>query len=949
MIRPDVVDRAVAAIKGYAQYQYFFDHLDSPEWLEPLAGRGFFKEPPAPQEVDEQHVRLPFWPESRYLVRMAAIPEAQQTVTRLVSAIPKSSNSRVYDDVVDVALALPAQYAARLLDQIAAGLQLPIKLTLEFRLGDLIKLLAVGGQPDAALRLTRLALALSSDPRPERQDREKRLLSLEPQPLIRDWSYASVIETSLKSLVEAAGFGAVRLFVDLLDEAIRLSRRKSTEPDDEDYLYITCPDIEHASDRDNTPVLLIVAVRNATVQLIATDSGHFAAVMDIIDSKNWATFRRIKLHLCAVFPELGLPRAEAMLTDPGILLRGSLQHEVVVLLKKSFSRFSDEPQKRILSIMDTGLSDDAHRRWLEFLEQPVTDENINRLRDMGRRDRFAILQGQLPLEYQQKLEMLIAALGDPRALGEPTIRSFGAVGAQSPKSDTEMAAMSVHEIFEFASSWKPGTDIFQPTAEGFAKALEARVSKDPASFLAHTKRFEALDPTYVRALFSGIQNALKAKLILDWRPVLELALWVVQQPREIPDRKGGLMVTDPDWGWTRNGILDLLNTGFDLSLPGHLSYGLHELVWSVLQPLTEDPFPSTDDEGGKKFDPGSLSINSTRGRAMHAALEYARWRRLLTDADRKAADKPLLSFSDMPEVRDVLEKHLDVASEPTLTIRSVYGHHLNLIAALDFEWLSGNLHKIFPSDDSLRFDAAWGDYITTNEPSAPLLPVLVPFIERALEHFGREPISQRHRDPASALAEHLMVYYWQGRINVDTPASLLRKFYERAPDDARARAIWYVGVSVPRWTDAPSEAYARLQNLFAERLAAAKRSSSPAAFQKELKNFGYWFISEKFDERWSMDMLVASLGIAMEADPEMSVVKRLVDLSPRYSIECVAALRLMIDGDRDGWLLVGVEDDARRVLKGAIDSGNADGLQAARRLIEDLIAKGQFGFRQLIA
>jgi hypothetical protein len=95
-------------------------------------------------------------------------------------------------------------------------------------------------------------------------------------------------------------------------------------------------------------------------------------------------------------------------------------------------------------------------------------------------------------------------------------------------------------------------------------------------------------------------------------------------------------------------------------------------------------------------------------------------------------------------------------------------------------------------------------------------------------------------------------------------------------------------------------------------------------------------------------MLVAVLEIAKKAEPDMSVVKRLADLSARYSVECVAALRLMIEGDREGWLLLGVEDDARRVLKGAIDSDNEDGRRAARRLIEDLIAKGQFGFRQLL-
>jgi hypothetical protein len=51
------------------------------------------------------------------------------------------------------------------------------------------------------------------------------------------------------------------------------------------------------------------------------------------------------------------------------------------------------------------------------------------------------------------------------------------------------------------------------------------------------------------------------------------------------------------------------------------------------------------------------------------------------------------------------------------------------------------------------------------------------------------------------------------------------------------------------------------------------------------------------------------------------------------------------DSKKCGCLLLGLEDDARRVLKGAIDRHN-NGVRAARRLGEDV--KGQFGFRPLV-
>jgi hypothetical protein len=948
MLRLELVDRAIVAIRGYAQYQYFFEHLDSPEWLEPLAARGLFKEPPPPEKVGE-YVRLPFWPESRYLVRMASIPDAQATVARIAREIPATENSRVYDDIIDMALALPAVHAADLLDQIAIGVRLSIKLILEDRIGDLIRYLAVGGQGPAALSLTGIVLALAPDPRAERQDEEATLLRPEPQPLIRDWYYARIVEKSLAALVQTTGLDAVRLFANLLDDAIRLSRKSSEDhANDEDYLYISCPNIDHGRGGGDIPIILIASVRDAAEQLITADAAQFAAVLKILDSKRWITFRRLKLHLCGVFSESGLPVAEGMLTEPETLLRGSLQHEVVLLLKTSFGHFSGEAQQRILSIMDAGFPDDALQRWLEFTGQPVTDDNIRRLADMGRRDHYAVLQGQLPAAYQQRLDELAARLGEPRALGEPKMGTFGAVGAQSPKSDQELEAMSVEAILAFLSSWQPGTDIFQPTAEGLGNALRTRLAEDPAPFLAHAKQFEGLDPTYVRAFIGGTHSALKAKATFDWRPVLDLALWVVQQPREIPGRKGELMVTDPDWGWTRDSILDLLTSGFDLDLPGHLGYELRDAVWRVLRPLTDDPNPSVDNEGREKFDPSFLSINSTRGRAMHAVLEYARWLRVLTDPERRAEDKQPLTFNEIPEVREVLEAHLDVNREPTLTIRSVYGHRFNLMAALDFEWLRANVERIFPADDVPRFKASWEDYITSNQPNTTLFPTLVPFYRRVIEGIAPAAESKQYRSPADALAEHLMVYYWLGRIDFDNPDGLLRDFFEHAPAVVRGHAIWFIGTSAAGWTDAPPEVFPRLQDLFARRLAACKADASPDACQEEMRNFGHWFTSEKFDEQWSIDMLVAALEIAKKAEPDMTVVKRLADLCPKYPVQCVTALRLMIEGDREGWLLLGVEDDARRLLKIALESTNPDGEVAAKWLVEELIGKGQFGFRLLL-
>jgi hypothetical protein len=82
--------------------------------------------------------------------------------------------------------------------------------------------------------------------------------------------------------------------------------------------------------------------------------------------------------------------------------------------------------------------------------------------------------------------------------------------------------------------------------------------------------------------------------------------------------------------------------------------------------------------------------------------------------------------------------------------------------------------------------------------------------------------------------------------------------------------------------------------------------------------------------------------------PEMDVVKRLSELCPRYPVESVACLRLIIEGDTDGWILLGIENDARALLSQALAGNHPDGALSAKRLVEELIAKGQFSFRTLL-
>jgi hypothetical protein len=574
----------------------------------------------------------------------------------------------------------------------------------------------------------------------------------------------------------------------------------------------------------------------------------------------------------------------------------------------------------------------------------VTDEGIRAVSDEWRRDRFAILKGQLPEAYEAKLSDLVARLGAARQLGEPERIRGGEIGPKSPKSVNDLNHMEPEDVLSFLASWNPGTEMFSTTAEGLGRNLAIIAAQRPNDFAPAAGMFRRLDPTYVRSLIEGLTQALKQNLVFDWRPTLELAVWVVNQPRTVPDRKGGLMIADPDWGWTRDAIIDLVTAGFD-DTPGKLPCKDRSLAWQAIRPLTDDPNPSLQSEAGTNFDPVDLSINSTRGRALYAVVRYAWWARGCVGAE----GQPSPTFNAMPEVREVLDAHLDQTTEPGLMARAVYGQSIPSFAGLDWEWLRSNLGRILPEAeaDDPRFTAAWESFVTLAHPYPALLSILTPAYRRAVDRIGKPGLVRQPISPETRLSEHLMLYYWWGKLAFEDDDGILDTFYAVASDKLRSHALWFVKNLLGQ-TEAPLEAFGRAQKLMERRLATAKAAPSRDEFSEELANFGYWFASGRFEDRWAVETLLSTLRLTRRVYGDREVMRRLVELCPRYPVECIECVRHIIEGDREHWVMVLVEGAAREVLRSGLESSNPQAAVAARRLIEDVIALGYFEYRTLL-
>jgi hypothetical protein len=202
-------------------------------------------------------------------------------------------------------------------------------------------------------------------------------------------------------------------------------------------------------------------------------------------------------------------------------------------------------------------------------------------------------------------------------------------------------------------------------------------------------------------------------------------------------------------------------------------------------------------------------------------------------------------------------------------------------------------------------------------------------------------------DPDAHLAEHLMVFFGRGKVPLHAPSGLLGRFFEKAPGPIRGRAIEFIGRSLlEEKGQVPTAVLQRFSALWEWRIERAR--AAPSEFVDELANFGWWFVSQRFDEAWAIQQLEEALRLAKKAEPDHMIAETMAEMAARRPREAVGCLAALVAADREGWGILGRETQARAILAAAMTSGDGAARDAAIALIHRLGALGRLGFRDLL-
>ena len=918
----------------------FFDATPSKNWLQHLDEAGYFSHPPNPKEA--RRWGIAGWPASMYLARLAE--SAPKDVLEIILAIPDTNNRWVHVDICDAALAAPTKHID-LIEQVAIKeitwlenqeiLQHPIP----EKIAELATYLAQSDKTDSALNTAKALLDLQL---PDGEsDNGSFLGTTELRARLDEHRYRRILKKLGPDLVAASGTKALSFLCDLLENAVRLSLPEVETHGSQYGSHFWRKAIEdHRQNRYTSEKLLnalVEAVRNAGETLLPTSG---VKTLEIIEERPFLIFKRITLHLRRLFPDTDRDGTAKIVVNPELFDSREVHHEYYHLLQDRFGELPSETKDKYFEHITEGAKKES--------DPEKNSEDDRRKIGWWEQEKLWPIREYLVGIWRKKFDQLLEELGP---ISHPSFCGsyFGGLRkVPSPKDDAELRVMEIDALIEYLKEWiltaKISTEFPAPTPFALGSELRELFASDPKRYSQEASKFRELEPTYIRSFFDGLRASKMEEPVIDWAAVLDLCTWVVEQPRDIPNRTSNDdFQWDAHWGHTRQSIAHLLYHGFHDG-PKKIPFHLRVSAWNVLKVLTEDPNPSPEYENEREetnLNPWNLTFNTVRGVAMMTVIIYADWVYWNTK-QALGKDKADKGFDLVPEAREVLDRHLDPTQDISLAVRAAYGWWLHILVSRDFAWTKSNINRIFPrkKDQTSLRNSAWRAFLASGNFIDPDL--IWDQYEWAVSNLQIEPSEGKEQPEYELnLSDLMMILLWRGKITPSDPDGLLRKFYSKASKDHRRRAISVLGsyLDDPN-DDVNAELEKRLKEFIEWRLDEVKKT--PDAKQ-ELAGFGRWFASEVFDDRWSLEILekIASMGVEIEGDREaIEVLAKLAEANPKQAMKCLVAME---EADRlgDGWNFQTWNDEVRMLLEAVMKSGNVAAIKSAEDFINCLIAHWQ--------
>lgn len=941
---------ATMLLLGSPQHEeYFFSRLDNPLWVSALADRDVFKYPPRAEHVEGGGLRFPTWPESRYLVRMA--PLAPNEVTAMLADIT-TDNASVIGDILDAALAIPAGVATSLVPTICKAAR-DGSLWIEFTdASDLCVRMAEGGELASAMTLAKALFTPVFDEGREEPSRYDR------------YSYTDGLTKVVPVLANSVAKDFLPLLCDWLSDSVK-AKKLVDDDSRSDYSTIWRPAVEeHGQNHDSDFASTMVGfVRQGFELAIRGKRLSLEEALRLVSDYRYLIFKRIRLHLIGEFADLAPELARKAMLDHSLFDNYEYKHEYATLVGRRLDLLSAEQREEWFGWVDAGpdLSDSDEFDRKNLGREPTEEERQTRI-DWWTFEKLYCVRNYLEGERAEFFKRMLATHGRPD-LADLNVYSTGVSwGHASPMTLEELSRMTFAEAVDKVSTWQPPQVGFkEPDIEGLASTFGEYVATNPEGFSADAGLLVDRPAIFVRTFVSQMSEAAKAGRELNLPAVLDLCEWVVERPvgERITPEHGDTRRLDKDWQRTRGEIsrfVDNVCTARIGDAPRYPLADVRQAIWGLIQRLSRDSAKSIFLRDASGDDPRvhdylHASINSPRGDAIEAALEYARWvasHKMKLEGGREIVPG---AFEAMPEVRELLEWQI-ASDNRSVAAMAVIGSRIGVIHWIDPAWLAEHACQLFELEGIEKTPpisqgwAAWNAFLVWVRPHIEFFRAFKSQYAYAVEQAAGVELPERtHGQPMHHLGRHLMILFARGQLGLNDNEGLLRRFIEKSTPDVRRSAISFVGRLLEGGDTPPAAVVERFMSLW-ELYWSGPGKKDAEGFSDE-RLFDAWFSSGQLPPQWAIDRLAEFVMVAAAPERLYDIAKQLAEVAHVDILKSLQILDRVVRADQDGWRVYRYRDPAKAILKLAMNAGG-DARKHAEDLIDYFGRRGYTDFGELL-
>jgi hypothetical protein len=749
-----------------------------------------------------------------------------------------------------------------------------------------------------------------------------------------------------------------------LDALVRTKEHVRPETG-EDYSYWWRPAIEeHEQNRDYDLTGVVVGfLRQGLEGAIRQERLSVDVAFAMLAAHPFLIFKRIRLHLINEFAERDPSLARQNIMNRDLFDDFRYKHEYAMLVGRRFGLLAPVEQETWFAWVDAGPDLLEFEQRLKEEGREVTAEDLRNRSEYWQLEKLHLVREHLEDGRRAFYEQMRAKHGEPELADLNSRMSTGWGGGGSAITVEELTRLSFEEAVQRVSAWVPPKDqVIGHDLEGLAAAFGEYVRASPEAFSVKARALIERPAPYVRMFIGQMAEAVRVGRDVDVLALVPLCRWVLSRPVEestgVTTGSGALV--DKNWRWTRDEISRLAQSIFEAKSEGRPKFPLEPLrdvLWQIVSALTSDPAESALVHDTSKDDPRvhdylTLGINSSRGKAVEAALEYARWvSNHITPSGTPRGTVPD-GFSAMPEFREMLERQM-APENRTVEAMALIGSRAGLIYWIDRDWLATSAGKLFDLEgiDALprrtQGWAAWNAFLVWVAPHIEFYRLFKSQYAFALSQAAKTDLGEPSREgPMDHLGEHLVLLYGRGQLGLDDDDGLLRRFLSDVNPEIRRHAIGFVGEVLNRESNLPPEFVDRYRLLWEAYWATS--GESDAQQKPDARLFGVWFSSGRFAPEWAIARLEEFVEISPTPEPDHAIVEELARIGHVDVPRALTVLERMIQADREGWHVGMWLDSATRVLELAMRAGG-EVREKAEYLIDLLGRRGHSSVGELLA